>query len=163
MSRLLLDPSWSAEKLIVDRIGELFLNLSTAQRALMTPVFVNSTTLEILKDAYLQLFKQSGVIYTPSAFRYSYSFRVADKNIMATTKYHLEKDFNLMKDRYNIVIHAETLKLSGAKWERAAYDQLRWFEGTAAQAVNKLITCKGKDAKYYGWYFKEVFPDNPVK
>ena len=163
MGKLTLDSSWSNEQCIIDKLGELSLNLSASQRSLLTPVFINSTTLEILKDAYMKLFRQSGVLYTPSAFRYSYSFRVADKNVMATTKYHLEKDFNLMKDRYNILVHTETLKLSGAKWEREAYKLLKWFEGTAAQAADKLITCKGKDQKYYGWYFKEVFPDNPVK
>ena len=158
-----MDKSWSEEPKIVEKLEELGTVLSPAQRKLLTPVFINSTTLEILKDGYTQLFKQSGTLYTPSAFRYSYSFRVKGKNVMATTKYHLEKDFNLMKDRYNILVHTETLQLTGAAWEREAYDLLKWFGGTAEQAVDKLITCKGKDGRYYGWHYKEVFPDNPVK
>ena len=163
MPKIILDSGWSEVEPIQEFLTEHFLNTSKNQRDLLTPIFINSTTLEILKDAYTQLFKQTGNLYTPLAFRYSYAFRVQNKNVMATTKYHLEKDFNLMLNKYKIVTHTETLKLTGAKWEREAYEQLKWFTGDAVQAVNKLITCKGKDNTYLGWYFKELFPDNPVR
>lgn len=163
MAKIILDSTWGEVEEVQEFITSNFLNTSKKQRDLLTPIFVNSTTLEILKDAYTQLFKQVGHLYTPSAFRYSYSFRVQNKNIMATSKYHLEKDFNLMLSKYKIVTHTETLKLTGAKWEREAYKKLLWFKGDASQAVNQLITCKSKDGSYLGWHFKEIFSDNPVR
>ncbi len=162
MGKIILDSGWEQVPVIQEHLAENIINLSKKQQDLLVPILINSTTLEILKDAYMQLFKQIGELYTPSAFRYSYSFRVKGKNIMATTKYHLEKDFNLMFSKYNITVHTNTLKLTGAKWEREAYEKILWFSGDAAQAVDKLITCKDKTGVYQGWYFKELFPDNPV-
>ena len=109
------------------------------------------------------MFKKSGSFFSPGGLRYSYAFRVKGKNIIACSKYYLEKDFNLMRDKFGIDIHLESLKLTGAAWEEAAYEQLKWFKGNAAQATDKLITCKGKNGSYYGWYYKEIYPDNPVK
>ena len=162
MTKVLLDDSWALEPTVAAKLQECATTLSPKQLKLMTPVFINSTTLEILKEAYTSLFKQSGTLYTPSAFRYSYSFRVKGKNIMATTLYHLERDFTLMLTKYNIVVHTNTLKLSGAAWEREAYTKLKYFTYGCARAQHKLIKTKDKSDLYVGWYFDEVFPDKPA-
>ena len=162
MTRITLDSSWINYPTIKVKHDSYTQKLSAKQLKLLTPVFINSTTLEILKDAYLQLFRKSGTIYTPNAFRYSYSFKVKGKNIMATTLYHLEKDFNLMKDRYGILVHLETLKLTGASWEAVAYSELNWFDLDCEKAQHKLIKTKSEET-YLGWFFKELFPDREVK
>lgn len=163
MVKTVLHESWSDVPQVITRLEEVGAVLSTAQKKLQTPILVNSTTLEILKDAYMQLFKRSGTLYTPSAFRYSYSFRVKGKNIMATSKFHLERDFNMMKTKYNIDVHHATLQLTGTAWEREAYKNLKWISGNCKQTAFKLIKTKGADGLYYGWEFPEVFSDRPAK
>lgn len=137
--------------------------LSQNQKDLMTPVIINSANIAGLRRSFLELFKKTGVLFSPLSFRYSYSISVAGKReYTIIPKYYIEKDINMMLDKYKIVTHLDRLVPSNSKKELDVLDKLSYFDGDGNSTYHKLIKTTIEFDRFIGWEFKELFPDKPI-
>jgi len=161
MSKLLnISDEWSNLPIVNKHLKD---SLSKNQRDLMTPIVINSNNIDGFRRAFVELFKQTGLLFSPLSFRYSYSFNVSGKrNVTIVPKYYLEKDINIMLSKYKIVTHVAQLVPTGADWEVQALEAVKFFEGDGASTYHKLIKTRVGTDEFIGWECKELFQDKPV-
>ena len=155
-----LTDDWSLHPKVMEHTPPL---LSQNQKDLLTPILINSSSIEGIRRSFLELFRKTNSLFSPLSFRYSYSFNVSGKrNITVVPKYYLEKDLNMMLNDYKIVTQISHIIPEGKDWEEEAYEHIKYFSGTAAQTAFKLVKTHCDDGTYRGYECKEIFKDKPV-
>lgn len=164
MSKKLLqiDTDWANHPLVAENLVDI---LSTKQKALLTPVLINSNNVDGIRKSFVELYRKTNSLFSPLTFRYSFGVNISKKrNVTIVPLYYLEKDVNMMLNDYKIITHVEHIKPTGASWEEEVYAKLKYFAfDDCEKAVHKLIKTKDKNGIYRGWECEEMFKDNPVR
>jgi len=160
MKRLILSDKWSEHP----KVAEQFLDgMSQNQKDLLTPILISSSNIDGIRRAFLEFYSKTNSLLTPLSFRYSFSVSLSGKrSVTIIPKYHLERDLNKLLDDYKILTKIDHIVPTGAAWEEETYQLLKYFKLPCQKAVHKLITTE-YDGLYYGYEFKEIFKDKPVK
>lgn len=143
--------------------GNLVDTLSQNQKDVMTPVLITSKSFEVIQRSFLEMYRIKGTIYSPQTFRYSFALNAGGKrNVSVVPLYYLEKDLNMLVDKFNIITNTATIAPSGDAWEDAVYDNISFYSGSCEETAHKLIKVLDSTGAYRGWEVKEIFKDKAV-
>jgi hypothetical protein len=129
------------------------------QKDILTPVILNADTTDTIRKTYAQIFKQTGAIFSPLIFRYSFAIRTkaGKKNVAIVPLYYLEKDLNIALKDYKIVTHVGHIVFDDSlEWLKEADNKVKFFQGNCEDVFDKLILTK-IGSTCHGWEVKEKF------
>ena len=143
--------------------GHLVDTLSENQKDVMTPVIIDAKRFEVIQRSFLDMYRIKGTIYSPQTFRYSYAINAGgQKNVSIVPLYYLEKDLNMLHEKFGILTNISGIVPSGESWEEAVYDKLEYYSGNCEETAHKLIKVRDSTGAYRGWSVKEIFKDKVV-
>ncbi len=124
---------------------------------LLTPIVIDSTSLQELKKYFQESFKKLKKIWTPYCFRYSYNVFYKSFNVTYSPQFFLEYDLQVFKSLTHIPFKLEVINDTFERRPKLiqSLEEVKYRMETIDKGWHRLIQARVQD-KIVSWEIKEA-------